>query len=208
MAHLGNRHEAFHEKPDWLEVEIHGVSLIRHARGANTDLLWHRRLQKLVLSSRGLIGSKETHDKPVLYLWNKASGLGKGLTQMTIRLHDDEKDRWLTSSRKFCLPEQAQPSSSQPPKLELTTPASFPRLVIHDSEDTRRTQIGKGIKLNGLTFQRGPVIDHQHMKAVHYRGGNAVELRRGARELAITFEDNDGGSCFYPCGFLMTPSFP
>lgn len=75
--------------------------------------------------------------------------------------------------------------------------------MIHDSEDTRLTHMGKRIKLNGLTFQRGPVIDHQHMKAVQYREGNAVELRRGARELAITFEDNDGGSCFYACGFLI-----
>ena len=66
-------------------------------------------------------------------------------------------------------------------------------LVIRDTEDTRLTQISKSIELSGLTFQRGPVIDHQHMKAVHYREGNAVELRRGARRLALTFEDNDGG---------------
>ena len=44
--------------------------------------------------------SKETHDKPILYLWSKTPGLGDDATQMTIRLRGDEKDRWLTSSRK------------------------------------------------------------------------------------------------------------
>ncbi|KAL8787198.1 MAG: hypothetical protein Q9195_007889 [Heterodermia aff. obscurata] len=137
----------------------------------------HRRLQKLVLSgSKGLMKSKETHDKPVLYLWTKTPGL---VTQLTIRLHDDEKDRWLTSS------------------------------LLRDSEDTRLTHISKHIELNGLTFQRGPVLDHQHMKAVHYRAADVVELKRGARRLALTFEDNDGVTTHYikpkdPPGFTLT----
>ena len=65
--------------------------------------------------------------------------------------------------------------------------------MISDSKDTRLTHNSKRIELNGLAFQRGPVIDHQHMKATHYRGGGTVELKRGARILALTFEDNDGG---------------
>ena len=68
----------------------------------------------------------------------------------------------------------------------------LPHAVIRDSEDTRLTHISKRIELNGLAFQRGPVIDHQHMKAANHRGGGAVELKRGARRLALSFEDNDG----------------